>query len=113
MRLNKKFCFLIWPFALIIYVIFFLQDLTGIDDIERCRNILDSHHWDLEVLYSYFWEDYSMHFYYLIFEVLQNVLMLSYLILKINELTQVATGCICVYVHNITKNNNFSFTLQY
>lgn len=25
------------------------QDLTGIEDIERCRNILDSHNWDLEV----------------------------------------------------------------
>ncbi|XP_035223428.1 FAS-associated factor 2-like isoform X2 [Stegodyphus dumicola] len=25
------------------------QDLTGIEDIERCRNILESHNWDLEV----------------------------------------------------------------
>ncbi|GFT39061.1 FAS-associated factor 2 [Nephila pilipes] len=25
------------------------QDLTGIEDIERCRNILDNHNWDLEV----------------------------------------------------------------
>ncbi|XP_015909048.1 FAS-associated factor 2 isoform X2 [Parasteatoda tepidariorum] len=25
------------------------QELTGIEDIERCRNILESHNWDLEV----------------------------------------------------------------
>ena len=26
-----------------------LQDLSGIDDIERCREILERNHWDIEV----------------------------------------------------------------
>ena len=29
------------------------QDLTGIEDIERCRETLERHNWDIEVRFLY------------------------------------------------------------
>lgn len=38
----------------IISIILF-QDITGYNDIDECRAVLERHNWDIEVIYMYFW----------------------------------------------------------
>lgn len=37
----------------IIRIVFF-QDITGYNDIEECRAVLERHNWDIEVIYFWF-----------------------------------------------------------